>query len=996
MIEDVYEDIVHGEASFADRDHAALGTVGFLAPESSTHFRALCETLLRTRGVPQIDDATIDLFETCAASPSPDTALLNLRRYLDQTGGVAVFMGTIAGARPLLDMVTTVFGASQYMSDIIIRNPSTIYWLMESSTWTSSDSVEGYTEWLLQETAVFQSTEAKLDAVRRAHRQALLKIGILDMVHGQSVEDVTARLSNLADAVTDVVLGVIAAEVGVQSEEPIGLAVVALGKLGGGELNYSSDIDLIYVLEDEHADDGAITMYTKVARRLTDALSELTPEGYLYRVDLRLRPDGRAGPIVNPESALRVYYENRGRPWEFQAMLKARVVAGNRPLGDRLIGAVQSLALNPSLSYSPLDDIARMREQIKVNIPKHERGQNIKLMAGGIRDIEFVAQALQLMHGQHHPELRTTNTLDALAHIRGLRLIEGWQVDNLVDAYRFFRLVEHRLQMMHQIKTHTIPESAEEMALLARRASKGPLGDYSADAFAEALSRHLSNVRTFADGFFGGEDTHPHSVLLMLREGDERADAIIGQYGIRDVKRAMRVLHGMAYGSFPRLLDRATRAAFEDLLPLLLEGVSGMGDPDQALVHTSQIAAAGRSEASFYRLLVESEVARNLVLGVAGFSSLLTRRLCTQIGALDTLLQTSDSMALDMEKRRVPARDLFDASEAETGGERAHARLERQRAWFDRASLLDFALGYRDRFQPMQSGAGRSRMAMQHLAAALDNAVGDEKVALFVLGSYAVEEPRLQSDVDAIVVSDGADIPAVTGRVQLVNGWFTDGGILKLDFRLRGEGASAPLVQDLPYYESYLETRMSLWERIAFAKCRAWWGDAEVQGRFMERLGEIVARPFRLAEVAKLSQMRGRVESLAPRRFPVFETKRSAGGRYDVEYMTAIGLAAGGGDFFAMSTRERIEHIQRGGVLTADEARECKDALDMYGLVEYLMELQELTHPTSEARGEYLGSYLDRALEFLGVANDGGIAESLGRHKRNVRRAYEGALQRLS
>lgn len=971
-----------------------LGEVGFTAPESAKHFEALCAILF---GAGSTDETVVDLFAACLSGASPDAALLNLRRYLDNAGGVSVFMSTIVGARPLLEMVTAVFGASQYLSDIIIRNPSTVYWLMENDTWTTPDTVEHLVAWFSREASMFTTGEAKLDAVRRAHRQALLKIGIADLVHGESVEGVTRRLSNLADAVATVVLRLVMEEVGGVVAEDRGIAVIAMGKLGGGELNYSSDIDLIYVCEDN--DDETIALYTRAAKRYTDALSELTSEGYFYRVDLRLRPDGKAGPLVNTESALRVYYENRGRPWEFQAMLKARVVAGNHALGERVLGVIAGLVFNPTLPYAPLDDIARMRGRIKESVPARARGANIKLMAGGIRDIEFVAQTLQLLHGQQQRSLRTPNTLEALEQISRLELLEGWQVDNLGHAYRFFRLVEHRLQMMHQLKTHTVPESMDEIALLARRVSKGPLGTYTTDEFLDALSKHINNVRTFADSFFSGEDVHPHSILLMLPEGDERASAIIGQYGIRDVNRAMRVLHTMAYGSFPRLLDRSARAAFERLLPHLLEGIAAMGDPDRALVQTSQIATAGRSEASFYRLLVESPPARDLVLAIAGLSSLLTRRLCAQIGVLDSLMQAADETAEALRSAAIPARDRFDAADAAAGGDRAAARQARQRAWFDRARLVDFVLNLRGNMRPFVAGLGRSWMAQRHLVAALDDAVGPQPVAMFVLGSYAVDEPRLHSDADVIVVSDGADIPAVTERVQSVNGWFTDGQILKLDFRLRGEGASAPLVQDLGYYESYLEKRMSLWERIALAKCRAWWGDEAVQRRFMTGVRRAVARPFTRDEIATLATMRHRVEALAPARFTAWETKRSAGGRYDVEYLTAIAMAQHAGDdpdFFTMSTRERVERVAASGALSDGEADECIAALDTYSTVEYLMELQDLNHPASAEKAEYLGRYLERTFAFLGIPADGGVEAVLARHKAAVRRCYESVLGRLT
>jgi glutamate-ammonia-ligase adenylyltransferase len=366
-----------------------------------------------------------DLAAACLDSPSPSSALTNLHRYLERTGGPAVFLDTVRRAQPLADMLVTTFGSSQYMADILIRNPGYMYWLMDGRTWEEPDTAEFYTGWLRREAELFRSVEGKLNAIRRAHRQALLKIGVRDLHGDAGIEETTEKLSNLADAIAQVVLEVIRNDLNSGDQTPdadTGFAVIAMGKLGGRELNYSSDVDLVYVCAD--ADEETMAFNVKMARAFTNALAEVTPEGYLYRVDLRLRPDGQVGPLVNTETSMRIYYENRGRPWEFQAMLKARTIAGDLELGRRMLSTVSGLVYNPSLSYSPLEDIASMRAQISVNIPARERSFNIKLMAGGIRDIEFTAQTFQLMHGHLHAELRTPNTLEALDQIQRLDFLD--------------------------------------------------------------------------------------------------------------------------------------------------------------------------------------------------------------------------------------------------------------------------------------------------------------------------------------------------------------------------------------------------------------------------------------------------------------------------------------------------------------------------------------------------------------------------------------------
>lgn len=990
IVEDLHEEMMRSlvDAPAPERApqraplEARLAECGFDGSIAvATSFRGAATRMLANGAV---DEDVVEIVEACIGGASPNAAIRNLERYLENTSP-SVFVRTMLAARPVLHLVATVFGTSQHLADILVRQPGFVYWLMEQRTWDSADDVASYEEWLEREAEPFRSIEGKLNAVRRTHRQALLKIGALDLVSGTSVEEVTRRLSDLADACARVVLEIIYEEVATDDTHPRSLAVIAMGKLGGRELNYSSDIDLIFVSDD--ADEETMQFYTKVARRFTDATNALTEEGYLYRVDLRLRPDGKAGPLVNPESSLRIYYENRGRPWEFQALLKARTIAGDDELGARVLESLGKLIYNPALPYSPLEAVGAMRDQIKDNLSSSQRGYNIKLMAGGIRDIEFVAQALQLMNTHRRGELRTTNTLNALAHIRRLDLLKSWDVDNLSAAYRFFRLVEHRLQMMHQFQTHTLPDSDAEVVLLARRVSTGPLGSYTTETFVDTLSKHLNNVRTFADSFFAGEPVHPHSVLLMLPEDHERALSILRHYGINDVPRAMRTLHAMAYGSFPRFLDRRARAAFEELLSLLLAEVAVTGDPDQTLVHVAQIAAAERSEAAFYKMLVDSPSARRVVVSIAGMSSLLTRELCAQIASLDSLLEDGDG--IDAVLTGIAEWERFSARDAAQRGVAAEERRLRQREWFERLRLRSFVECIRRGFAAHPHGAtgeaARAAAARLHLITAFDEMIPErDHVAVFALGSYAVGEPRITSDLDLLVVADGVDLPDLTTRLQVLNQWFSDGRILKLDFRLRAEGASSPLVQDIAFYDEYFRSRASLWERVALAKCTPWWGSEDVRRRFQRLLRSFAAKPFTRDEVSQLLEMRRRVESLAPKHFVEWDTKRSQGGRYDIEYLCAIGLASGAQDrldYFSMNTRERIGALVETGFVSTADGDVLRDALDLFGQVEHMMELQEMTHPASEEKADYLAYYIDRTLEHVGLSQTSTRARMLAAKK---------------
>jgi glutamate-ammonia-ligase adenylyltransferase len=546
------------------------------------------------------------------------------------------------------------------------------------------------------------------------------------------------------------------------------------------------------------------------------------------------------------------------------------------------------------------------------------------------------------------------------------------------------------------LQTHTLPDSDTEIALLARRVSHGPLGSFTTASFVDALSKHLNHVRTFADTFFAGESMHPHSVLLMLPEDSDRAVSILRQVGIADVPRAMRTLHGMAYGSFPRLLDRRARAEFEKLLPLLLEDVAHTGDPDTTLIRIAQIAAAEKAESAFYRLLVDSPAARSVVVGIAGMSSLLTRELCAQIGVLEGLIgpaaargETVDEMLSNLlEWERFSARDAFARASAAS-----NERKNRQRQWFERLRLHAFAESFRHDFAAgphgMTGEKTRAAGARVQLAAAFDEMVPEkERVAVFAMGSYGVGEPRVTSDLDLLVVADDTDLPDLMQRVQAVNQWFTDGRLLKLDFRLRAEGASSPLVQDLKFYDEYFTTRASLWERVAFAKCSPWWGGEPTRRAFIRRLRAFVARPFSRDEIAQLADMRRRVESLAPKKFVEWDTKRSAGGRYDIEYILAVGMAETSTDrvdYFTLGTRGRVDALTQAGFLTTDEGASLRDALELFMRIEHLMDLQEMTHPGTDEKAALLTRHTAVLAETFGREWS---LDSLNSRKSGVRACY--------
>ena len=996
------QSILHGTANF---DTAArLRAMGY--PKSEELAKSFEKLALKLCADPPGLELFPMVIQDFLASPSPEGALLNLLRYMEITGSPRVLVATLAQAGPIREILAIIFGSSQYMADIVIRNPGYLYWLIEKHTWEEDETAPYFENELRREIANFRTLTGRLNAVRRFHRKALLRIGVADLLGQTSIETTTERLSNLADAIAALVLEIardqLCQKTGGETPQPAaggGFVILALGKLGGRELNYSSDIDLIYLCRD--ADDAMLSFYRSLAQAVTEALAEVSEEGYLYRVDLRLRPDGVSGPVVNTLTSMRIYYENRGKPWEFQAMLKARSIAGDLELGDSFLKSIANLVFNPSLPYSPVEDIANMRQRIHENIPIHERPLNIKLMEGGVRDIEFIVQTLQLLHGSTHPDIRRPGTLAALDRILEHKLLRKKEAASLADAYRFLRLVEHRLQMMHQIKTHTVPQSPREIELLAARASKGPLGSFNHAQFIDKLSKHLNNVRILSESFFTVQKQEVHSLLFLMPETNPEANRILEQCGVLEPENAIKVIHTMAYGSFPRLLDRNIRKAFADLLPRLLESVSLTGDPGLTLTNIARITSAGKSEYTFYKLLRESNGARSLVSALAGVSSRLTGNLCSRIETLDPLLTSPEDLIQSSLAEPAAWGEIKDklASPGRLDERAIESLQKKHKQIIDWLHLGAFLADYEAASFPFSLSRARASLAKRLLANAFEQTVGDLlPAALFTMGSFGTAEPRYDSDVDLLVVSDVENPELITRIIQTINRVFAEGRIFKLDFRLRGEGANAPLVQNIDFYRNYFNSRMSIWERIAFSKFSFWWGAPKIAAEINHTLAAILARPFSTTELESLKLMRKKLESLAMKVRDTWETKRSPGGRYDVEYLCGIGtpLAADQDDFpFEAGTAERLELLAGAGLITAEDRDACTEALTMFTRLEYILELQGYSCPQSDERESYLERYVTKTMEFLGCPLRAGIKKEIQSAKHSVRGVFDRFLDRL-
>jgi len=432
------------------------------------------------------------LLQALAASADPDQALDYFERFAKAGGGKAALFSYLKTSPAALNLLATVFGASPFLSQILIRNPEYLHWVTRTEILKRGRTRSELAGDLRVSLLALRSKERRLDALRRFKRRELLAVGVRDLLGLASVEQTTIDLSILSEVLIQQVYLVCRESLAERYGLPTsGFTVLAMGKLGGGELNFSSDVDLIYICGSDTGTTKGTTRagrssrlphasyFRQLAQDVTQALSEVTNEGYLFRVDLRLRPEGKSGEIIASFSRMRGYYRGlclpgaRAQPWERLAHIKASPIAGDKALGRRFLKMMQPFVYQASHAGSPevlLAEVRRIKRLIDEKMTgRGESQRNVKLGIGGIREIELVVQTLQAVFGHARPAIRERNTIKALSKLRRARLISPEDHRVLLEGYRFLRNVEHKLQMVEAQQTHTLPADPMELRRCALR-----------------------------------------------------------------------------------------------------------------------------------------------------------------------------------------------------------------------------------------------------------------------------------------------------------------------------------------------------------------------------------------------------------------------------------------------------------------------------------------------------------------------------------------------
>jgi len=740
-------------------------------------------------------------------------------------------------------------------------------------------------------------------ALRDLRKRVMLRVIARDLGGLATLDEVVATVSALADiAISTAVEHLerqLAAEYGEpaanDSSRPQKLHVVAMGKLGGRELNASSDVDLVFVYPEEGETRGPRPLsnhefFVRLARRLIAALNEMTADGYVFRVDMRLRPLGGDGPLACSFGMLENYFITQGREWERYAWIKARVVCGDR--AQELMEIARPFVFRRHLDYSAIESLRDLHREVRREVERRDMPDDVKLGPGGIREIEFIVQLFQLVRGGRDAALREPPTLTVLPLLAARNLLPAGAVRELTDAYVFLRNLEHRLQYLDDKQTQRLPDDDADQALIA--AAMG-CADYA--ALRDRLDGHRTCVTRHFNGVFATSHDDAHPLAAIWHGGDEARDlGTLGELGFADPARMLEQINALRMSGRVRQMPQASLARMERLVPLVIETAARLPAPDATLERMLRLVEAISRREAYLALLLQYPRTTEHAARLAGASpwaaDYLTRfpiLLDELIDArtlyaapdwprLKALLRVRLDEAADLEQQMDVMRHFKHAQTLHLLAQDLEGELPLEKLSDHLSGLADLVL------------AETLRLSWQRLPGRHRDA---PRFAIVAYGKLGGKELGYASDLDLIFLYDDAAPEAFENYARLaqrLNRWLTSltpaGVLYETDLRLRPDGVSGLLVSSLDGFAEYQRRHAWVWEHQALTRARCVAGDAEIGHRF-EDIRVAVLRQSRepLPLRAEVVAMRNRMFEAHPNTSGRFDIKHDRGGLIDVEFV---------------------------------------------------------------------------------------------------------------
>jgi glutamate-ammonia-ligase adenylyltransferase len=899
-------------------------TAGTLARMGFRDVEASVQALDRLGG------AADELVHLLADTADPDQASTYLAQLVERVDDHQELVRSLVEDEGFAARLFTVIGASSALADHLLVHPA--HWRDLTDPHLASTRVPAFAMRadLLRAVGADPSDsaprsgledEAAVDALRVEYRRLLLRLAARDLAHGVGVDDVAAELSDLAAGTLEAALAVARTRVG-EAAETCRLAVVAMGKCGGRELNYVSDVDVIFVAEPgEGAEETpALRTATQLASNLIRICSDHTAEGTIWPVDAALRPEGRSGPLVRTLASHEGYYERWAKTWEFQALLKARPVAGDAALGREYIERITPMVWSAVERDGFVTDVQAMRRRVLEHIPAHHAERQLKLGTGGLRDVEFAVQLLQMVHGRSDPEVRATATLSALAQLTRRGFVGREDGAALDAAYRWLRTLEHRMQLAQLRRTHVVPEEEESLRALARSMGykKEPVAELN-----RQWRQHRNEVRRLHEKLF----YRPLLAAVAKLPGEgarltaDAAQQRLSALGYLDPVAALRHLEALTKG-----VSR-TAAIQRTLLPVMLGWFADAPDPDAGLLGFRKISEALGSTPWYLRLLRdEGQVAQRLALVLASsrYATDLLQRAPEGVALLgkDDALVARGRQALEKEMLAAGHRQTDPVAAIEAV--RAIRRRELFRiAVADLVGVLDVAtVGYA--LTDLAAATLEAALAVATTAVEAERrAPLPVRMAIVAMGRFGGHELGYGSDADVMFVHEplqgaasedtsGAarDVANELRRLLALPGSDPE---LEVDAGLRPEGKQGPLVRTLDSYAAYYARWSAVWEAQALLRAEPMVGDDGLRERFTALIDPLrfPADGITEQDIREVRRIKARVdaERLPRGADPATHLKLGRGGLADVEWTVQLLQMQYAGSVAGLRTTRTLEAL---------------------------------------------------------------------------------------
>ena len=907
----------------------------------------------------------------CLPKPAnPERAkagLIRLRESQAQDGERAAFLADLesdSAGRALLD---TVFGNSPYLGRCLTQEMDSLRAFLTEGPDTAFDTLMASTE----ETLARETSQNRvMTELRRAKCRASLIAGLADIAGLWPLEKVTGALTDMAEESLHVaaryVLGAAAAQGAIEltdaadPERESGYIILGMGKLGARELNYSSDIDLIVLYDADRvrgaAPEAMGPIFIKATRQLVNFLDARTADGYVFRTDLRLRPDPGATPIAVSAEAAESYYESVGQNWERAAMIKARPVAGDTEAGERFLHHLRPYIWRKNLDFAAIQDVHSIKRQINAHRGGARiavNGHNIKLGRGGIREIEFFCQTQQLIWGGRIPELRDRGTVATLAGLARIERIGRRTAEEMTEAYDYLRRLEHRLQMVNDEQTHDIPRTDEGVGDIATF-----MGYDSDAAFREDLLRHLGCVEHHYAHLFEESPELGAGGALVFTGGENHPDTVhtLEEMGFADGGSISNIVRSWHHGRYRATRSERARQILTEMMPRLLQAFASTADPSKAFARFDEFVAGLPAGVQIFSMFNANPSMLDMVAEIMGGAPRIADWLSRNPSLLDAVL-TGDFM-----EPLGPQAEL----ETELGALLEHANdyediLELTRRWTNDQKFRVGVQILRGVVGGAAAGESLTAVADTVLSALLPRVetefarrhgrVPGGELAILALGKLGSGELSPTSDLDLVFVYDHAeDAEASDGEKPLAPGaWFArlcqrlisaitaptaEGSLYEIDMRLRPSGSSGPTASRLESFEHYYREEAWTWEHMALTRARVVAATSQdIDHRTTAIICTTLARPRdpdRL--VVDVADMRQRMAS-QHRGESLWAVKHHRGGLVDIEFIAQyLQLLHGPAHprVFAENTAEALRRMAETKVLDEDSVASLIGALGLW------------------------------------------------------------------